>query len=76
MQAVLVKMERAGLAQRAAFSAHGCVQKTLLTPKGRDVLNQANQSVARSDVIARAAMAPHDRAEITTALLRFAAKNA
>lgn len=55
MQAMLVKLEQAGLIVRQPDAAHGRIQRTLLTPRGQQVLQQAHRAAQTSESLARAA---------------------
>lgn len=53
MQVMLVKMQQAGLIERVPDETHGRIRRTLLTSKGRKVLDAAHLVAAQSEQIAR-----------------------
>lgn len=55
MQAMLVKLEQAGLIARAPDADHGRIQHTTLTAHGGKVLGLAHAAAFRSEQIARGA---------------------
>jgi DNA-binding MarR family transcriptional regulator len=72
MQAILVALERAGFIERVADPEHGRVQQTILTDRGRDVLQAATDIVADSELRLREAAAPLDPQVVAAMLLRLA----
>lgn len=72
MQAILVTLERAGFISRNAHPEHGRVQKTELTPTGRDALEAASRIVADAESRLRNASAPLDPQEVAAMLRRLA----
>lgn len=72
MQAMLVKMERAGLIHRTPDDTHGRVQRTLLTTEGQGLLRRAHAIVVDADEFSNEAIKPYDHREITAALLYLA----
>ncbi|MGF7160322.1 DNA-binding MarR family transcriptional regulator [Rhodoligotrophos appendicifer] len=65
MQAMLVKLEQAGLIQRRPDTEHGRIQRTELTERGRSSLAQAHLAAQKSERLAREASSP-DAVEMLT----------
>ncbi|WP_373356321.1 MarR family winged helix-turn-helix transcriptional regulator [Pseudoroseicyclus sp. CXY001] len=65
MQAMLAKLEAAGLLARAPDPEHGRIQRTELTEAGRAILAKAHDAALRSETAARAA-APEEAARWLT----------
>lgn len=72
MQVIIVALERAGLIARAPHPGHGRVQTTELTDRGREVLIDASEIVARTEERLREASAPLEAQAVATMLLRVA----
>jgi DNA-binding MarR family transcriptional regulator len=58
MQAMLVKLEKAGLIERRPDTEHGRIQRTELTKKGRSSLAQAHLAAEKSERLAHEASSP------------------
>ncbi|NDV01363.1 MarR family winged helix-turn-helix transcriptional regulator [Pseudoroseicyclus tamaricis] len=69
MQAMLVKLERAGLIARTPDDEHGRIQRTELTDAGRATLAEAHRAVMETERRAQAAASP----DAAAMLLRIAA---
>lgn len=65
MQAMLVKLEHAGLIARAPDAEHGRIQQTTLTPHGSKTLGLAHAAAFKSEQIARAAASENAAAMLT-----------
>ena len=58
MQAIVVKLETAGLIRRRPDADHGRIQRTELTKAGQSVLAKAHAAAEKSERIARAEASP------------------
>lgn len=65
MQAMLVKLEQAGLVERRPDADHGRIRRTLLTKDGQAVLSQAHRAAQASERLAREVASP-DAVEMLT----------
>lgn len=65
MQAMLVKLEQAGLITRTPDADHGRIQRTELTDTGRAALTKAHLAVSQSEQLARDAATPETIAILT-----------
>ena len=65
MQAMLVKLERAGLIAREPDAGHGRIQRTELTAKGRKAVGEAHRRVEMSERLAQDAAGPEATAILT-----------
>ena len=74
MQAMLVKLERAGLIERTPDTQHGRIQRTGLTQKGRQTLTHADKIVSHAESILHDAIAPISAEKMHAALIRCAEK--
>ena len=73
MQTMLVKLERAGMIERRPDAAHGRIQRTELTARGREAAKKAHAIAADAESAARAATAEISP-EVATAMLRRVAE--
>ncbi len=65
MQAMLVKLDRAGLIQRRPDAEHGRIQRTEMTAEGRAALIQAHRAAQDSERLAREVANPDAVAMLT-----------
>ena len=65
MQAMLVKLERAGLITREPDAGHGRIQRTELTAEGRRAVEEAHRRVEMSERLAQDAAGPEATAILT-----------
>ena len=59
MQAMLVKLEQAGLVERHPDAEHGRIQRTQLTKDGQAILSKAHHAAQTSERLARDAASPN-----------------